>query len=365
MLQSILRSVRGYDPLLFLSTLVLILFGFAALYSIGLGKEPSDFFYLQKQLLICIIFLVLSLFVSLINYHVLKGASWFLYIGSCLFLLAVLFFGETIRGTRGWFSVGEFALQPAEFAKLGLIFMLAWYLARFGRHLHLFRHVCMTALITIVPVMFIVFQPDMGSASVLLAVWFGMLLLSGIPRRFIALIILAACITAVSAWFFVLKDYQKSRVMTFFQPSVDSQGAGYNLTQASIAIGAGELFGRGLGLGSQSHLKFLPEAQTDFVFSVIAEEMGFIGVGIFFLFWLLFFYRLTAIMRAVREDFATSVVGGVCILFFVQLVFNIGGNLGLVPLTGLVLPFISYGGSALAVSLLLLGIVQSAKAYNS
>lgn len=364
MFANILRFIKGVDIILFLSVIILAAFGCAALYSIGLGKDPQSFAFIQRQALVFGAFLVASFLVAAFNYRWFQSYSILLYVGSLAVLFAVLFFGDTIRGTKGWFFVGSFGFQPAELAKIALIFILARYFSRYTRQIGQLRHVFFTGLLAVLPTTLILLQPDFGSAAVLFCIWAGMIIMSGVPKKYLIGLLLIVSTLLVSAWFFAFKDYQKQRILTFLAPASDPKGSGYNVNQAMIAIGSGEIFGRGLGLGSQSHLKFLPETQTDFIFSVLAEETGLIGLFIVFIMWVIFFYRLCQTMRRARDDFALFSVLGIAIMFIVHVVFNVGGNLGVVPLTGLVLPFMSYGGSALMMSLLAVGVVQSVKVHS-
>lgn len=365
MFNALIRGIRSVDILLLHSMAILFAFGCAALYSIGLGKEPQSFFYLHKQLTVFGIFCAALVLVASVNYRIYRDASIVFYCAVCAVLGAVLIFGSTIRGTRGWFVIGGVGVQPAELAKLALIFILARYLSHFAREIRQARHLLITGLLAAIPIGLILAQPDFGSAAVLFVIWFGMMLVSGIPRRYLLALAVLGVILGAAAWSFGFKEYQKQRIITYLSPGAsDQKGSGYNVRQAMIAIGSGQLFGRGLGLGSQSHLKFLPESQTDFIFSVLAEETGLVGVFLLFLFWILFFYRLIASLRSASDDFGAYTILGISIFFFVHVLLNIGGNLGLVPLTGLVLPFMSYGGSALAVSLLSVGVVLSVRSHS-
>ncbi|MBI4268233.1 rod shape-determining protein RodA [Candidatus Uhrbacteria bacterium] len=365
MFSSFFRFIRSADWLLLASTIILALFGCAALYSIGLGKDPQNFTFLQKQATVLAGALFLLLLISTTNYRLLRAGSIILYAISLALLVAVLFFGADVRGTSRWFQIGGFAFQPVEFAKIALILMLARYFSRYTRQMRVGRHLFMTGILAFIPISLTLLQPDFGSAVILFLIWLGMIILSGIPKRFGIGLLVLACAIAPVVWFGVFKEYQKQRILTYLSPQSDRQGSGYNVRQAMIAIGEGQLFGRGLGQGSQSHLKFLPETQTDFIFSVLAEEVGLFGLGIIFLFWTLLFYRLTRIMLLARDDFALYSVLGVALFLLIHVVFNIGGNLGLIPFKGVVLPFMSYGGSALAAALVGIGIAQSVKIYSS
>jgi rod shape determining protein RodA len=221
-----------------------------------------------------------------------------------------------------------------------------------------------SGFIAALPTGLVLVQPDFGSAAVLFCIWFGMILMSGISKKYVIALAIIVISVVSMFWLFVFKDYQKDRIMTFLAPTADIRGAGYNVHQALIAIGSGQVFGRGFGYGSQSHLKFLPENQTDFIFAVIAEEMGLLGVLIVLASWGLFFQRLLTLMRELREDFALYCVLGISLLFLVHVFFNIGGAIGIIPLTGLVLPFLSYGGSALIMGFIAVGFVQSIKVHN-
>lgn len=360
----IARFFKSIDVILLLSVIIITAFGCAALYSIGLGKDPQNFVFLQRQGIVFGIFFIGLLVVSAINYRWFQSYSILMYVATCALLGVVLVFGHTVRGTKGWFNIGSFGFQPAELAKIALIFILSWYFARYTRQIGQLRHVVVTGLLALLPMGLILAQPDFGSAAVLFCIWVGMIIASGMPKKYLIGLFLIVAVGMVGAWFFAFKDYQKQRIITFISPSTDQKGSGYNVRQAMIAIGSGEIFGRGLGLGSQSHLKFLPESQTDFIFSVVAEEMGLVGVFIVFSFWVIFFHRLLRIMYRARDDFALFSVLGISIMFFIQIVFNVGGNLGVVPLTGLVLPFMSYGGSALMIGLLAVGIAQSVRGHS-
>jgi len=204
----------------------------------------------------------------------------------------------------------------------------------------------------------------LGSSLLLIGMWGIVLLVAGVGARWIAALAGLAGLLSAGAWSFVLKDYQKARITSFLDPGNDPLGQGYNVKQAIIAIGSGGLFGRGLGFGSQSQLKFLPESQTDFVFAVIAEELGFFGVAVVLSAFGLLFYRLLRIAALTRDDFTSFLVIAIGAAFFCQVLVNVGANLGLLPVTGVTLPLVSYGGSSLIFTLLMLGVVQSVAAHH-
>jgi rod shape determining protein RodA len=273
--------------------------------------------------------------------------------------MLVLIFGQTVRGTRGWFQLFGFGIQPVEIAKFSAIIWLAWYFSKHARNIDLFKNILMSGLWIGGLVFLVLMQPDFGSALTMLGIWFLMLIVLGIRKRHLSLILGLAVSASTCAWLFLFKEYQKDRILVFLDPSRDPLGRGYNITQAAIAVGGGQMWGRGLGYGSQSQLKFLPESQTDFIFAVLGEEFGFIGISILVMLWIIFFWRLAQIMKRSDNDFGALLVLGVMLLFFIQIMVNAGMNIGLAPVTGISLPFISYGGSFLIMSLIMIGMVQS------
>ncbi|MFA5061783.1 MAG: rod shape-determining protein RodA [Patescibacteria group bacterium] len=351
-------SPRSFDWKLFVSVLLLILIGLSAIYSVDLSRGSGlvDF---KKQLLAFGVGLVLLTLVSMIQYKVWQySAKWF-FLAALLLLIAVLFFGSTIRGTRGWFAFTGFSFQPVEVAKIGIILMLAYIISKFGRRFERPLFFFGTLVITLALIFLVMLQPDLGSAVLLGAIWFGLMWAVGSRRLFLILLVSVIMALGVSGWFFFLKDYQKDRITTFINPSRDPLGSGYNITQSTIAIGAGKLFGRGLGFGSQSQMKFLPEAQTDFIFSVIGEELGLAGVCLLLVLFGIIFWRLIVLIRSAEDDFVSAAATGILILFFVQFITNVAATIGLLPITGVTLPFVSYGGSSLIINLFLVGLLES------
>lgn len=276
-----------------------------------------------------------------------------------MLLIGVVAFGANIRGTKGWFVFSGFSFQPVEMAKVGIILMLAYVVYHFGRRYERPLFFFGTGLVTLLVMGLIMLQPDLGSAVIVGVIWFGTMLLVGARRSYLIGFVMGAIVLAVFGWFFLLHDYQKGRIETFLNPGADPLGRGYNSIQALIAVGAGQVTGRGLGFGSQSQLRFLPEAQTDFIFTVIGEELGLVGVTVFLVLFDVMLYRLVLIVRRSNDDFVSVTVGGIAILFFSQLFINVGANIGLLPITGVTLPFVSYGGSSLIINLFLIGITES------
>lgn len=353
-----------HDIILFVAALFLTSLGFSSLYSIGAGRTDEAFQFLSRQLIFFAVLVPIAVATSFVHYNFFRSTSALIYLVSIASLILVLFFGDVVRGTRGWFSLSGMTFQPVEIAKISLVLVLALYFSRHTKQVHQFRHILVSGAIAALPIVFVLLQPDIGSASILFFVWIAMILVSRISKKTIASLLLLLAIALVGAWFFLLQDYQKNRIRTFVNPASDMQGRGYNVRQAMIAIGSGQIFGKGLGSGSQSQLRFLPEAQTDFIFSVVGEELGLFGIFLILGAWAVFLSRLFILMRRSHDDFAQYTLYGLAILFFAHITINIGGNMGLLPVTGIVLPFMSYGGSALAMSYISVGIIESIAYYS-
>ena len=367
------RFVRGYlhsfDWVLFGATALLMMFGLAVLYSTSLTSTGGDAFSQQtisgdfsnfyKQASFVIVGLFLIFFFTTLNFRVLKNVVRPLYGLGIVMLVGVLVFGETIRGTRGWFQIAGFGIQPVEAVKLILILFLARFLSVSSRDPQKIRSVVGSAMFFIPCFLLVVVQPDLGSALLLFALWMILLFMSGMKRLHIIILLATILVAAGGAWAFVLKPYQKDRVFGFLDPSRDPRGRGYNVSQSIIAIGSGGWTGKGLGFGSQSQLRFLPERQTDFVFAVIAEELGFFGVLFVVALFAVIFVRCYQLTKTVHDDFALFVIFGIVSTIAIEMFVNIGGNLRLIPVTGIALPFVSYGGSSLLVKCCEIGILES------
>ena len=357
-LSNLFSSLRNFDWLILVLVLVLVSIGLASIYSIDLSRgEGSGFF--STQFLATVLGLGLFFVAGLMHVAFFRSSAKLVYLFSIILLIAVLFFGSTVKGTTGWFRVAGFSFQPAEFAKLALVIFSAWWISKQARRFDRWQFILTSGFFTLVLAILIILQPDLGSALVLFGIWFGLLFLTGTKKRFIFSLIGIFLITSLVGWFFFFKPYQKERLLTFVDPARDPLGAGYNVTQSVIAIGSGKFFGRGLGFGSQSQLHFLPEAQTDFIFSVIAEELGFIGAFVVLLFYFLLLWRLFSIGKKCNDDFSAYLVLGVMLLFFIQILINVGGATGFLPVTGVTLPFLSYGGSSLIINFLLFNSFNS------
>lgn len=349
--------IKNFDlPLLFVSGLLLIL-GVTLQYTSSLSNPTMSIFW--RQLTFASVGAVVLVCMANYNYHTLARVNRGTYIILIVLLLFVLLFGREIRGSARWINLGFFQLQPAELAKLVVIIGLARWFYLFRGEINAWRNVIITFLLAAVPAGLVLVEPDLGSALVILAVWFGILLVSPISKK--RLIVLAFCgiLAAGAVWQFALHDYQRNRLETFLDPNLDPKGTGYNVRQALISVGSGQLFGRGLGRGLQSQLRFLPERQTDFIFATAAEEIGFIGSAVVVALYALLMSRILVIAGRARDDLGKYLSYGVFFLFFFQALINIAMNIGMAPVTGIPLPLLSYGGSSLLVTMLALGLMHN------
>ncbi len=349
----------NFDWIIFSAILLLSLFGLIEIYSIALGQETLSLLNFKKQIIAIIVGLFLFFSVSFLDYNFLKSFNRFIYGFGVLVLILVLIFGKTVRGTTGWFEIFGFSLQPVEFVKIILIIFLARFFSNSAIRMRPWKSLFLSFLGTFGLVLLVLLQPDFGPSIIMMAIWFITLILVGFERRYFLIIIVPIIIGAFLAWNFYFQDYQKNRILTLLNPSENSLSEGYNVSQALIAIGSGGITGRGVGFGSQSQLKFLPEAQNDFIFSVIAEELGFLGTGLVLLIYFILFWRLLVVIRKQKDDFAIFFILGAMVLIFIQMFINIGMNLGVVPVVGISLPFISYGGSATLANFILIGIIEN------
>lgn len=344
---------------MFTAILLLICFGLAEIYSVALSRSQLDLLNFQKQIVFIVLGVILLFLLAGFDYHSLRSYSKYFYILGLVLLVGVLFFGQTIRGTKGWYSFGGFNLQPVEFIKFVLILFLAKYFSSASPKIKEFKRLLVSGSGALLFIVLVLAQPDFGSAFILFLSWLSMIILVGFNKKYLLVIGLILAVVFSGAWYFAMEDYQKQRIITFLDPSFNPLSQGYNVSQAIIAVGAGGLIGRGLGFGSQSQLKFLPEAQTDFIFAVVAEELGFSGVLLILLFFGIFFYRCLYHLRRINNDFGIFFILGSLSLIFIEMFINIGMNLGLLPVVGISLPFLSYGGSGLISSLMLVGVIES------
>src|SRR3989344_5212236 len=312
--------------------------------------------------------IILIFLFSQIDWRALTTYRWMivgLYLFGLLLLTVTYFFAPIIRNTRSWLVLGPVQFQVSELIKVIMIIFFAYYFAR--RHIGIAHlgNILRSLFFLLPPVAFIFFQPDMASVIVLVGLWIGFLLVSGLRWKHLGFGFLLVALLLVVACSGILKDYQKERIVGLFQPNYDPLGVNYSTIQSKIAIGSAGIFGKGFQRGTQVQLGFLPEAATDFVFAGFTEEWGLLGAFVLVGLFLIMIFRITRIGIRAENNFLRFVCLGTVIMFLIQFFINAGTAIGLVPVIGLTFPFLSYGGSSLLVNAILLGIVQSARVYQS
>ncbi|PJE74377.1 MAG: rod shape-determining protein RodA [Candidatus Taylorbacteria bacterium CG10_big_fil_rev_8_21_14_0_10_41_48] len=362
-----LSSTRGFFgqfshidwPLLFAAVSVSL----AGLITMNSFASENTFF--ERQVLWIIIAIFVFFLSSVFDYRFLRRSITVTIIFgiTVLLLLLIFVFGDIVKGAQSRFDLGIFAIQPAEIAKLVLIVLLAKYFAR--RHIEIahIKHILVSGLYAFLLFFLVFLQPDFGSAIIIASIWLGMVLVAGISRKHLIALAVIGVFASVVMWNFALADYQKDRFLTFLNPLADIQGAGYNAYQSTIAVGSGQVVGKGIGYGTQSKLQFLPEYETDFIFAAFAEEWGFVGVMLLFgLFGIVIWRVLSTAMRG-ASNFETLFGVGVAVLIISHFIVHVGMNLGLLPVTGTTVPFMSYGGSHLIIEFLALGMLMGMRKY--
>lgn len=357
-----LNKLKKFDGVLF-GTLILLL-STSAISLWSMSRLGNNFF--GKQLLWIGIGMAVFFLTASVDYRLWRsnGPLLLLGYGVCVLLLGLLFFfGARINGAVGWFRIGGFVFQPIEPAKLVLVLLLAKYFS--NRHVAIYqlRHLIISGSYVALLVLLVFFQPDLGAAIILVGIWIFITIFSGIRmKHFINLLLIIALVSGVG-WFSVLQPYQKARITAFVNPYHDPRGSGYNIIQSLIAVGSGGIFGKGVGYGTQTRLQFLPEPESDFLFAAFAEEWGFTG-GLFLLaLYGVLFWRMLKIGMTAPDNFAKLFVLGFSTIVFLQIFIHIGMNIGILPITGTSLPFLSYGGSSLVTLMAGLGIVGSIRLH--
>jgi rod shape determining protein RodA len=352
----------GFDTLLFLAVFGLTLMGLVTIYS-----HVGDNSLFTRQIIWIGISTVALLLTIVPDYRFLRTGNtvFYVYVAMAALLLLVLVIGEVTLGAQSRFNFGFFSLQPSDPAKLVLIVVLAKYFAKRHEQIGDFKHIIISGLYALFIFGLIFIQPDFGSAVILFLVWLGMVLVSGIKVRHLLTVFILGVVAFSLLWQFVFYDYQKTRIMTFLNPLADIQGAGYNAYQSTVAIGSGGLFGKGIGYGTQSKFLFLPEYETDFIFAAYAEEWGLFGVLMLFLFFGVVIYRLLYHAINGATNFERLFASGVAILFVAHFFIHIGMNIGVLPVTGTTIPFLSYGGSHLITEFIAVGMVMSMSRHKS
>lgn len=353
--QARMRTFAHIDWFLLAAALSISLLGLVTMRSFS----PENAFFDKQVVWICVAIIAFFL-ASIPEYTFLKRSQVVsaLYFGVIFLLGLVFIFGAVVKGGQNRFNLGLFAVQPADPAKLILVMLLAKYFAR--RHIEIrnMRHIIVSGAYALVLFVLVFLQPDFGSAIIVFLIWLGMVLVAGISWKHLAALLIAAAIVCGGLWHFGLHPYQKDRILTFLHPLADVRGTGYNAYQSTVAVGSGEVLGKGIGYGTQSKLEFLPEYQTDFIFAAFAEEWGFFGVLLLFGLFVVVIVRILAISARGSDNFEMLFGAGVAIYFIAQFLVHAGMDMGLLPITGTTLPFMSYGGSHLLTEYAALGILM-------
>jgi len=355
------RNKGRIDKVILFSALLIAVLGIIFVYSATLDRteEGSGISSIAlKQFFWVLIGLFAMCLLMNMDYLKILDFAYLAYFINILFLVLLLLFGGERFGAKRWFSLGPFSFQPSEFIKLTVIFALASLLENRREKKGSISNFVLAILLTLPAFLFIFLQPDLGTSVVLVPILFAILFISGERIKYLLSVIMMAVCALPFAWHF-LKDYQKSRLMVFINPNIDPLGAGYTIIQSKIAVGSGGLFGKGWLGGTQSHLRFLPERHTDFIFSVVGEEWGFIGGSILLLLYMIIIGRGLKIIANIEDVAGKVIATGIITLIAFQVIVNISMTIGFMPVVGLPLPAISYGGSNTIVTLMGIGLLLS------
>lgn len=338
----------------------LIGIGIINLYSATYSSQGAEAQFWKQQTMWFVIGAVASTIAYLVHYRVLERFAYAAYAANLLLLVAVLLVGKSVLGARRWLGVGSFTIQPSEFMKI----TIAWTLAKYFhddqyREYYDLKNLLIPILLVLIPTLLVMAQPDLGTAMIILAVSGSMILFVKVSPRLLLVVGLIATTMIPIAYKFVLKDYQKQRIITFVNPQSDPKGAGYNSIQSMIAVGSGQFLGKGYKKGTQSQLSFLPEHHTDFIFSVFSEEHGFVGFIVLLILYLILLANALKIAYGSNDKFGMLFAYGMGVLFFWHIFINVGMTTGIMPIVGVPLPFMSYGGSFMIASMLAVSILAN------
>ncbi len=353
----------GIDWLLVFFITPIILAGLGTMKSFAPQENGNEFF--NKQIIWILVGFSVFFIFSFIDFSFLKRTDVLVavYLGTSLILLSLFVLGNAAHGSKSWFNFGFFSFQPVDMMKLVLVLILAKYFSR--RHVEIrdIKHIFISGFYAFIPFILVLLQPDFGSAVIVGFIWLGMVLVSGISKTHLLAVFSCCLLTFAVFWFLVFAPYQKARILNFIHPLTDIHGTGYNAFQSTVAVGSGEITGKGLGFGTQSRLKFLPQPQADFIFAAYAEEWGLVGSVLILVLYGLVIWRILYSSTFGAHNFEILFGMGIAIFFMGHILINIGMNLGLLPVTGIPLPFMSYGGSHLLFEFAGLGILMSMKRY--
>lgn len=351
------KMFKNFEWGILISTIILLAIGLVALFS---ATQNSDYEEFKKQIMWIGISIPVIVVVILVDYEILAKISPVIYGLSLISLVAVLF-TEPINGATSWFNIGPFSFQPAEFAKIAVVLFMANVMVKLqqkGREeINRFCKLGIILATVAVPTLLIIKQPDYGTALAFLVALIFMLYVAGINKKYIITAVLLVVILVPLAYFFILPEHAKARIDVYLNPNLDPRGDGYNIIQSKLAIGAGQIFGMGLFKGNQTQLGYLYPKTTDFIFAVISEEMGFVVAGAIIVLYVILITKSIQVAKTAKDDLGSYIATGIVGIFFFHMLENIGMTMGLLPITGIPLPFVSYGGSSMLTNLTLIAIL--------
>lgn len=351
------KMFKNFEWGILICTIILLAIGLVALFS---ATQNSDYEEFKKQIMWIGISIPVIVVVILVDYEILAKISPVIYGLSLISLIAVLF-TEPINGATSWFNIGPFSFQPAEFAKIAVVLFMANVIVKLqqkGRdEINRFWKLGIILATVAVPTLLIIKQPDYGTALAFLVALIFMLYVSGINKKYIITAVLLVVILVPLAYFFILPEHAKARIDVYLNPNLDPRGDGYNIIQSKLAIGAGKIFGMGLFKGNQTQLGYLYPKTTDFIFAVISEEMGFVVAGAIIVLYVILITKSIQVAKTAKDDLGSYIATGIVGIFFFHMLENIGMTMGLLPITGIPLPFVSYGGSSMLTNLTLIAIL--------
>ena len=351
------KVLKNLEWSILVCTILLVAIGLVALTS---ATKNSDYEELKKQILWITISIPILIVVIFVDYDIFVRASPILY-GLILLLLVAVLFTSPINGATSWFDIGSFSFQPAEFAKIAIILFMAWLITKIQKkgkdEINKILRLGLLLIAFAVPVLLIIKQPDYGTAMAFVASLIFILFSAGIRKRYIFTALLLVVILVPTLYFFVLPEHAKARIDVFLNPNLDPRGAGYNIIQSKLAIGAGQLTGMGLFKGNQTQLGFLYPKTTDFIFALIAEEMGFVVAAGIIALYVFLITKAVYVAKTAKDDLGSYIAMGIAGVFFFHMLENIGMTMGLLPITGVPLPFVSYGGSSLLSNFIMIGLL--------
>lgn len=351
------KMFKNFEWGILICTIILLAIGLVALFS---ATQNSDYEEFKKQIMWIGISIPVIVVVILVDYEILAKISPVIYGLSLISLVAVLF-TEPINGATSWFNIGPFSFQPAEFAKIAVVLFMANVMVKLqqkGREeINRFCKLGIILATVAVPTLLIMKQPDYGTALAFLVALIFMLYVAGINKKYIITAVLLVVILVPLAYFFILPEHAKARIDVYLNPNLDPRGDGYNIIQSKLAIGAGQIFGMGLFKGNQTQLGYLYPKTTDFIFAVISEEMGFVVAGAIIVLYVILITKSIQVAKTAKDDLGSYIATGIVGIFFFHMLENIGMTMGLLPITGIPLPFVSYGGSSMLTNLTLIAIL--------